>query len=41
LGAHLHGRAGDFAAEKVGEESLNATDLIQFLPHAIQEVVGR
>ncbi len=41
LGTYLHGRAGDIAAEKVGEESLSATDLVRFLPNAIQEVVGR
>ena len=34
LGAHLHGLAGDLAAEKLGEVSLMASDLIGFLPEA-------
>ena len=38
LGAYLHGRAGDLAAQAVGEESLIAPDLINFLPTAIMEL---
>lgn len=34
LGAHLHGLAGDFAAEELGRHSMIATDIIQFLPEA-------
>jgi len=34
LGVHLHGLAGDLAAEKLGPRSLMATDLIDFLPAA-------
>ena len=34
LAVYLHGLAGDFAAEEVGEESLVATDLLRFLPKA-------
>ena len=34
---HLHGLAGDIAAEVMGETSLNASDVIDFLPEAIQE----
>lgn len=34
----LHGRAGDLAAEAVGQESLIASDLIRFLPVAIREL---
>lgn len=34
---HLHGRAGDLAAEKVGQISLVAGDLIDWLPQAILE----
>lgn len=34
LGTHLHGLAGDFAAEELGRISLTATDLIDFLPDA-------
>jgi NAD(P)H-hydrate epimerase len=36
LGVHLHGLAGDLAAEKLGEVSLIARDLISFLPQAYQ-----
>jgi ADP-dependent NAD(P)H-hydrate dehydratase len=38
LGAHLHGRAGDLACATIGEVSLIATDLIDYLPKAIREV---
>lgn len=37
LGVHLHGRAGDLAAEKLGPHSLMATDLLDFLPAAFLE----
>ena len=37
LGAHLHGLAGDLAANKHGEVSLIARDLIEFLPEAFRE----
>ena len=36
LGVHLHGLAGDLAAEKLGQTSLIASDLIDFLPEAIK-----
>lgn len=36
LGVYLHGAAGDLAAESVGEASLMATDLIDWLPDAIE-----
>lgn len=36
LGVHLHGRAGDMAAEQVGEISLIATDILDCLPTVIQ-----
>jgi hydroxyethylthiazole kinase-like uncharacterized protein yjeF len=35
---YLHGRAGELGAAKLGEKSLMATDLFQFLPEAMQEV---
>lgn len=38
LGTHLHGLAGDLAAAIVGQVSLIATDLIDYLPRAIQDV---
>lgn len=34
LGAHLHGRAGDIAADALGQVSLVATDIIDALPRA-------
>jgi ADP-dependent NAD(P)H-hydrate dehydratase len=37
LGVHLHGLAGDLAARDLGEASLIATDLIDYLPRAFQE----
>jgi NAD(P)H-hydrate epimerase len=38
LGVHLHGLAGDLAAEELGQVSLIATDLIEYLPKAFQSV---
>ena len=35
LGAYLHGRAGDLAAEALGQAGMIASDQIQFLPQAI------
>ena len=37
-GAFLHGLAGDLAVEKLGEESLVASDLLRALPEAFQLV---
>ena len=34
LGMFLHGKAGDIAARDLGEESLMASDIIQYLPKA-------
>ncbi|HNQ24100.1 MAG TPA: NAD(P)H-hydrate dehydratase [Phycisphaerae bacterium] len=34
LGVHLHGLAGDFAAEELGRASMTAADLVEFLPDA-------
>ncbi len=36
LGVYLHGLAGDLARDQVGEASLIATDLLDFLPAAIR-----
>jgi ADP-dependent NAD(P)H-hydrate dehydratase / NAD(P)H-hydrate epimerase len=37
LAVFLHGLAGDLAYESVGENSLVATDLLRFLPHAFAQ----
>jgi NAD(P)H-hydrate epimerase len=34
LGAHVHGLAGDLAAEELGQTSMIASDLLRFLPRA-------
>ncbi len=36
----LHGRAGELGAVKLGEKSLIATDLFEFLPEAMREVAS-
>ncbi|PKV67415.1 NAD(P)H-hydrate dehydratase [Pontibacter ramchanderi] len=38
LGVYLHGLAGDLAKETVGEISMIASDVIQFLPQAFQHL---
>lgn len=38
LGAYIHGLAGDFAAEELGEEALMAHDVIDYLPHAFKKL---
>ena len=40
LGTHLHGLAGDLAAEKFGTASLIASDLLDYLPAAFLSHVG-
>ena len=35
---YLHGRAGELGAETLGEKSLIATDLFEFLPEAMREI---
>lgn len=37
LGAHLHGRAGDLAAARVGPISMIASDVVDALPAAVRE----
>jgi len=39
LGAHIHGLAGDLAAEHLGQISLIASDLLNFLPIAFKKLV--
>lgn len=41
LGAWVHGRAGDLAAEAVGQTALCATDVLSHLPLALREVERR
>jgi NAD(P)H-hydrate epimerase len=36
LGVHLHGLAGDLARDDIGETSLIATDLVEYLPRALR-----
>jgi NAD(P)H-hydrate epimerase len=38
LGVWLHGKAGDLAAKELSEESLTASDVIQYLPKAFLEL---
>jgi ADP-dependent NAD(P)H-hydrate dehydratase len=38
LGAHVHGLAGDLAAAELGQVSLIASDLIDYLPKAFQSL---
>ena len=38
IGVYLHGLAGDIAASELGEESLIASDIIQYLPKAFLKV---
>jgi ADP-dependent NAD(P)H-hydrate dehydratase len=40
LGVHLHGRAGDLAARMLGQVSLIASDLIDYLPAAFLSANG-
>lgn len=37
LGVYLHGLAGDLAAEDIGEESLIASDIINYLPKVFKQ----
>src|SRR5690606_31300728 len=40
FGVFLHGVAGDLAVEQLGEESLAATDLINFLSVSFKKLFG-
>jgi NAD(P)H-hydrate epimerase len=35
---YLHGLAGDAAARELGEESVIASDIIQYLPYAFKRL---
>ena len=38
IGVYLHGKAGDIAAKQLGHESLIASDIVQYLGNAFQEI---
>lgn len=38
VGMYLHGLAGDIAARELGQESVIASDLIQYLPYAFKRI---
>jgi ADP-dependent NAD(P)H-hydrate dehydratase len=40
LGAHVHGLAGDLAADQSGEVGMIASDLLKYLPVAFKSLVG-
>ena len=40
LGVHVHGLAGDLAAERLGQVSMIASDLVRYLPQAFQQLEG-
>lgn len=35
LGVYIHGLAGDFAKDKLGQESMTASDIVEYIPQAI------
>ncbi|MGH8103020.1 MAG: NAD(P)H-hydrate dehydratase, partial [bacterium] len=38
VGAHIHGRAGDLAAVRIGKRPMIASDMLAQLPHAFREL---
>jgi ADP-dependent NAD(P)H-hydrate dehydratase len=38
LGVYLHGKAGDLAADQIGQVSLTATDLLDYFPMAFRSI---
>ena len=41
LGVYIHGMAGDIAANRLGQISLIATDIIDALPEAFRTIAPR
>ena len=41
LGVFLHGLAGDYAAQALGEHSVTASDIIDYLPMAFKYIEGK
>ena len=41
LGVYLHGLAGDLAAADLGEDSLIASDIINYLPQAFKKILWK
>lgn len=40
LGVYIHGLAGDIATSKLGQHSVTASDIIDYLPYAFQQLIG-
>ena len=40
MGVYVHGVAGDLAAAKLTEESMIASDLLEFIPEAMKEITA-
>ena len=40
MGVYVHGAAGDLAAAKLTEESMIASDLLEFIPEAMKEITA-
>jgi NAD(P)H-hydrate epimerase len=38
LGVYLHGLSGDIAASKIGQVSLTATNVLEYIPEAIRKI---
>ena len=41
LGVFIHGLAGDYAAQDLGEHSVTASDIINYLPKAFKFIEGK
>jgi NAD(P)H-hydrate epimerase len=41
LGVYLHGLSGDIAASRIGQHSLLATDMIDYIPNAFRSLLSQ